>query len=1676
MKKILLFILILSCAVAKAQYNNEWIDYNKTYYKFSVAQNSLNRITQAALQTAGLQNTPAEQFQLWRNGVQVPLYTSVTSGALGGSGYIEFWGEMNDGKPDINLYANINNQLSDKWSLETDTASYFLTVNGATSNTRLVDQVNNVAGNSLPAEPYFMYTAGQYFKNKINAGYAQIVTEYIYSSVYDKGEGYTSDDIYPSSPLNDVLPDLYPYAGGPNGTFFIAACGNAVNNRTFNAKVNGTKLVDVAMDVFSDQRQLVSMPVSLLSSGSANVQVTNVSTNPNDRMVVAKYELTYPRQFNFGSASNFAFELPATAIGNYLRITFSYGSTAPVLYDLTNLKRYTGVIDEAGIAKFALLPSAQKRKLVLMSQEAGNIVYPVSFTTRNFVDYALQANQATYIIISNPLLYNGANGNPVEAYRQYRSSAAGGSYTSKVYDIDQLTDQFAYGIIRSPLAIKKFLKYTRQVYTEKPQFVFLIGKGVNYVSARANESNVLLTQMNLVPSFGFPASDNLLASNDNETISAIPIGRLSAVNATEVQIYLDKIKEYESVRANSPQTMTGRSWMKNIVHAIGGGNAELSKEIGGYMNQLRTIAQDTSWGANVISFSKSSAIATQLTSDGLKKQFETGIGIVNYFGHSSASITEFNIDDPSIYQNQGKYPMFLVNGCLAGDIFNFESNRLAASSTLSEKYVFANQRGAIGFVASTHYGIVNYLNIYLHGLYGALSKTQYGQPIGQNLEESFRYLLNNNPGDYLARLHAEEMTLQGDPAVKLYMQNLPDYVVEDQMVVLPSSISISETNFTLSAKFINLGKAINDSVKIEVKRQLPDGTINTLLQKKIKGINFIDSVTILVPINPAIEKGENKIIVTIDVDNAVNEISESNNSVVKSFYIIDDGLKPIYPYNLSILNNSNISFYASTSAPLPSPRNYIMEIDTTELFNSNYKKSFTKNATTNVLEFKLSSPLIDSTVYYWRTAPVGNPDSIVWNSSSFLYLSSNINGGYAQAHYFQHLKSANDDIVLDNNRVFRYASKETQYRVRMGLYPAYTYDKVDISLNQDRVAQWMCEFNVIQFMVIDGITGKPWTNYNVTPSEARFGSRPLCNVPPTTFSFLIGDSSQRRKAMQMIDSIPDGNYVMIFWTGVSQDLSWINANRSFIDQWKSDTLHLGTNKSLYHALKNMGLDEIDKFTKNIPFLFMLKKGGTDYPISQFVGETDNDYIQQDFFLNTYLENGTIQSPWFGPAKEWEALRWNGKSIEQNNDKTSIELYGKGYDNNESLLKIIENSHDTSLLFVDSKKYPYLRLKMNNTDSITATPYQLAYWRLEGKLPPEGVIYPGVDFKFKDTLDAGEKIDLKIAFKNISLQAFDSLNISLKIIDKNNVSHDLMVPKGKALLSGDTVSLIYSIDSKSYPGLNTMFVYFNPDNDQPEQYTFNNFLYKNFYIKADTYNPLLDVTFDGVHILNDDIVSAKPHILIKLKDDSRFIALDDTALIKVQVKYPNGSLKVFAFNTDTLKFTPADLTNNKTDNTATIDFNPSFLEDGDYELIVSGRDKSGNTAGQSNYSVSFKVVNKPMISNMFNYPNPFTTSTAFVFTLTGSEVPRNLRIQILTITGKIVKEITKEELGPIRIGRNITEFKWDGTDMYGQKLANGVYLYRVISNLNGKSLEKYKTEGDNTDQYFNKGYGKMYLMR
>src|SRR5687768_6239717 len=197
MKRFLLIISIFTglsagfCDKANAQvYNNEWINYSRTYYKFKISSAATGigvyRIQQPVLAANSLGTVPAEHFQLWRDGQEVPIYTSVQTGIMGTGDYIEIFFEPNNGKMDKALYRNPEHQLNDKYSFQTDTAFYYLTINPAGGNKRLVPTINNVAGNTLPPEPYFIHTQGLYYGQRLNPGYAAVVGEYVYSSSYDQ--------------------------------------------------------------------------------------------------------------------------------------------------------------------------------------------------------------------------------------------------------------------------------------------------------------------------------------------------------------------------------------------------------------------------------------------------------------------------------------------------------------------------------------------------------------------------------------------------------------------------------------------------------------------------------------------------------------------------------------------------------------------------------------------------------------------------------------------------------------------------------------------------------------------------------------------------------------------------------------------------------------------------------------------------------------------------------------------------------------------------------------------------------------------------------------------------------------------------------------------------------------------------------------------------------------------------------------------------------------------------------------------------------------------------------------------------------------------------------------------------------------------------------------------------
>jgi hypothetical protein len=1216
-----------------------------------------------------------------------------------------------------------------------------------------------------------------------------------------------------------------------------------------------------------------------------------------------------------------------------------------------------------------------------------------------------------------------------------------------------------------------------------------MGHGITYDAyALYNRTQANAEKMNLIPTWGYPGSDILLASNDMNPIPATPIGRLSALFPYEIAAYLQKMQEYEQQIASTTQTIAAKKWMKNVVHIVGGNDASLDQLLTLYLDECKVIAQDTLYGANVHTFSKqTTGPVTPITNAMMSNLWQEGIGLITYFGHSAATSLDYNLNNPEDYNNTGKYPVFLVSGCSAGNIFNYDTSRLTLLSTLSEKFILAKQKGVIGFIASTHFGLTGYLQAYNLGFYRTFSKNAgYGKSIGTSMQGAITNLATlYGFNDHFNRLHAEQTTLHGDPVFKMYGFAQPDFAVEEQNIAInPVNLSVNNTQFSVKVLFNNLGKASGDSVSIRIVRRYPNGSTAILEQRKIKVVKFSDSLTINVPILPSRDAGENRIIASIDVNNQYPELSETNNEASRSFFISSNGITPITVPKYAIITGNTVKLVASTANPLGAAATYLFEIDTTELFNSAFKITRTQTTGGGIIEFDPGITLQDSIVYYWRVAPANAIGLTDWSNSSFIYLSGGSNNGYNQSHFYQHTHSTGSVMFIDTiSRTWKYKDRLSNLFIQHSIFPTSGTqdDQFSISINGSIVQASACVGRSVIFNVFDPVSLKPFINQSI-PSTTPSGSPGFfmgsgasnCGVgraPNFEFSYL--DTTGRRRMRDFMDWIPNGHLVV-----VKMVLDEPFAQQPYIGEWINDQTVYGVGNTVYDRLKAAGFSDIDLYTYPRTWVFIYKKNeGSFTPIQRMSqGLFDRIIINSD--IRSSDTAGSVTSPVFGPAKAWIALKWRG--VADATDDYSVTVVGvtsAGIETN--LLTANANQQDVSLSSINANTYPYLKLKLQTKDAINLNPFQLRYWRVTADFLPEGALAANIGFTLKDTVEQGEPLLIKIPFKNISNVNFtDSISVIATILDNNNVVRPQTLNKLKPIVASDTALIQLTVDTKVLPGNNTLNIQVNQGMLQPEQTLTNNFLYKNFYVKPDVYNPLMDVTFDGVRILNGDVVSAKPAIAIRLKDESKYLLLDDTALVTILLRYPSGITRRFAYGTDTLKFNAAANTNT---NTAIIDFLPHLIEDGEYILTVRSKDKSGNITGPSDFTILFNVYNKPMVSDLFNYPNPFTTSTAFVFTITGSQVPQTFRIQILTITGKIVREINKEELGSIHVGKNITEFKWDGTDQYGQKLANGVYLYRVITNLNGNKLDKFELKdafGDriNTDQYFKKGYGKMYLMR
>ena len=1680
---LILLISVLTTHFAVAQRGNEWIDYNKSYWKIKVGAEGIYRVSLSALPgvPAGISGA---NFILFRGGQEVPLLTT-TNGSMSTSDYLEFYGKKADGSLDKLLYEQPSFQPDDRISLFSDTAVYFLTYDNQTNHQRYGQAPNNIPGTPPAPQAFCMATTGSYFLRNFCEGRIIVSGEAIHQALFDNAEGYVDTLVPVGAPLSYTLPAPNAVNAPVNASF-----NGSVVRMTFEASVdnikvylNNQQIADSTLPVDATKHFSLSVPAALVSSSNTISFTTTTTTTKTNEYGVSYLELQYPRDFNMNNASYFRFRLPASGTAPYLEFSgFSSGGQAPRLCDLTSKRWYAGDLAQPGKVRFSIDPAFTEREFILFSvngSEVVNITAAIPHTFRNFRN---ASQQGDYLLISHSSYDASENGrNYLTEYKNYRNSPAGGGYQATIVDVQEIYDQFGYGYDIHPLSIRRFLKYAFDSFSIKPRYAFFVGKGLLYRKYRTYLQNPgAYPYAAIVPTYGDPGSDNDFANFLPNRMQGIAVGRFSAWTRKEVGDYLEKVKSYESALATSSlPTLETEAWKKMALHMAGGDTKLLQDLLLGTLNISKDLLEDTAYGGVVTTISKNTANPRDIVnSQRIDSLVNSGLSLVAFNGHATSNGFDFSLKDPETYSTVAKFPHFIALGCDIAQIFNLNS----AVRTLSERHLLTPVGGSISVIASNNAQYPDFHRVYLPTFYNSITNRNYGGTIGQHQEYAYDSLrltyLNSEKYFY----HLESLLLQGDPALPVFGPAKPDYHISSgRLSSIPANVTNTMDSFTFRIVAFNLGRALRDTVSLKVEHINPAGALTVLKSIRITNLFFSDTLELKVGINATTDIGLNKYRVTIDDNNHFDEISEANNTGTLDVFIYSDNLVPIYPREFAIVHQTPVTLKASTLNPFRAMGRYRLQIDTTELFNSALKQETTVSSSGGVIKWNAPIALMDSTVYYWRTTYDSAVNgSFQWSNSSFIYL-ANGSDGWNQSHYFQYLKNAFNGLDYGSDRRFRYPVAYNEVTASNAIYadlipnwPWNTADFVKVMMNGTDIQRLGCYpwDGTLQINVFDSVTNLPWKNDSLNGTS---GSYPVCLNTRNyyTFEFPINTPQGRANAAHFLDSIPHGDFVL-----VRNIINLGQYDTTLVSEWKADP-----GAPLYQSFVNLGFTEIDSFDRIRPFIFFRKKGDASYPVYQYFGQTILDTLVKTFQLPTLKPNGSMTGVTIGPAKAWEQLKWRYSSNQNpQNDRPTVQIYGLN-NNNSSTLLYDGIAKDTSLSFIDAATYPNIRLVWNSLDSIDLTSPQLDYWRVMYSPVPEAALNPNAWFVYKDSVQAGEFVDFSVAIENLTELPMDSMLVRYKIIDGNNNSHVLSEIRYKKLRGNDTLHAGFSFDPRGYGGNNYFFVEANPDNDQPEQYHPNNLGYLPLRVEVDQRNPLIDVTFDGVHILDRDIVSAKPFIKIVLRDENKYLKLDDTSLLQLRLRYPSdvGSSRNVSFDGSICKFVPAQ--NAAENNRAIIEFRPDLPEEGIYELYVNGKDKTGNQAGSSDYQISFEVVHKSTITNVLNYPNPFSTSTAFLFTLTGAEIPTQFKIQIMTVTGKVVREITRQEIGPIHVGRNITEYKWDGRDQYGQLLGNGVYFYRVVTSINGNSIEHRadmdlnNSAGSNqVDKFFKNGYGKMYIMR
>lgn len=1617
MKRLLVSVLYLVLyTAASGQVGNEWINFSAPYYKIPVGKDGLYRLSRTQLLSAGLPSfVDPKTIKIYHRGIEQSIYVEGENDSqLNTSDFVEFFGRKNDGALDQQLYSTPTSQPHQHYNLYSDTTAYFLTYGGAVGKRASSGPLTS----STPAETFHWDEKLMVIHDQYSGG---IDYGDVQQSAFEAGEGWMSAPIFQGQSSDFVvggISNTVQAAGLPK--LEVVFTGRGPQSHTIEVSTGPRFISSVSITGYNSVKFQTEIEWADIVSGQFTLRVRVLGANSQPaRASVGYVKITYPQSLSFAGSSEKYFTLSENA-GNVSVIQLQSAPVGAVLYDVTNPNDALRIVTTSGATLDAVIGQTSGRRKLF----ASNVFTTPSIKRVNFRN--INPSAQNYVIITHAALRKPISGytDPVKAIGEYRSLPQGGGYDTLIVNVDQLYNQFSYGETTS-LAIYNFLKYLKT--GKLPTYLFLVGKGLNIDYGYYRAPQLFPQFRDLVPTGGFPASDMRFTVGLKEPgVPAVATGRLSATGPADVAAYLNKLKEFESQPFNDLRK-------KNILHLSGGLYGTEPQQFRSYLAEFGQIAKSFYLGGNVKAIAKQS---TDIEVINVADEVNKGLNLITLFGHSSPSSSDFDIGlvtDPIMgYNNKGKYPTLLLNGCLAGSYF-------LNASIFGENWTNTPDRGAIGVIAHSYFGFAPYLKLYSQYFYKVgFSDTLFiNKGIGAIQKEVAKRLTNDYGMNFVTETQVQQMVLLGDPAVSLFGASKPDYAI------VPNSVSIraadgsklSAFSDSLALRFVvhNYGLAKNKKIIIHVERTLNNSAVvayDTMVQATL----YADTISVLLPGRIDQGFGNNNFSIQVDSENHVDELNEENNTYAQVFFIPLSGTKNLYPDAFAIVNTLNPTLSFQHTDQLSGERDFILQIDTVKQFNSAFRQEFALKGKVLVSQ-KINVAAKDSTVYYWRTKlaqPQPN-ENTNWEVSSFTYI-DNGPTGWTQMRFGQFEENFLDKLQNDSQSK-RIEFRETVTRVDVTAYAPTQTEKSSIRVNGAEInsysesGNFLCRDNTINLIAFDKTTTQPYAGLYFTWIELRdlFGSEAiLCGREPYVInSFKASEVTMGKEGdlIQYITNIPAGDSVVLFTIGDAGIPSWPAAA-------KSKMAELGVSAS-----------QLDQLQAGEPVVIFARKGaaigtariyrGNDNPTSPEIASVQGSITGRE-------SEGRMTSEVIGPALAWHDFNVWYKT-DHASDAVTFSLYGINLLGQQTLLKE-DVSDDVSLASIDAKAFPYLKIMYSSKDEIFVTAAELKRWMVTYAPVAEGLLlFDGVQQPV--TVAEGESWTGQYSFVNISEKNFtDPLNVSF------HVTNDVTGRKNQGSLTvnapapGMTTHFNVQFQTQNQVGVNDAFAFVNP-RVQPENDFDNNFitLANQLTVIGDSLAPLLEVTFDGRFISNEESVSPNPDITVRLIDNNPFLLSRDTTGVKLYLQYPceddNCVFRPVYFSDAAVTWIPE-----SDQSEFELHLKKQFEADGIYKLRVIASDVSGNLAGQDPYEIAFSVAHQSLVSISSPHPNPFSDRTHFEIMVSGESIPYETSLTVINTRGEVVRMFDNDSFGELHVGKNT--FTWGGLNANGVPIPNGIYIFKV----------------------------------